>query len=146
MTPNNRLAVEHANDGCGCEMHRGTPTRRDLDAFPHPYAIADVLGFRVVEVPSLPAGAEQMTDGRTIWVAWAHDQRQRGSRLFRAIAAALLSAQGAPRSEAAAYELAAKLAVPPELMRRVGLDETIRRQAWATECLIRWWWNAAVVE
>jgi hypothetical protein len=49
--------------------------------------------------------------------------------------------QGASRSEADAWELAAELAMPERLVRRMGLEATIRSQTWATEFFIRWWWN-----
>ncbi len=76
-----------------------------------------------------------------LWIAWDHDQRVRGTRLFRAIAVTLLGQRGASQSEAAAYDLAGRLAAPPDLMVRLGIEETIRRQTWATEHFLRWWWS-----
>lgn len=109
--------------------------------FPDPVALAESAAMRVVDVPRLPGAADQMTDGLVILCAWHDDQRVRGTRIFRAIARTIIHADGVAATEAALTALTARLAAPPALMRRLGLDETIRQQPWATEGILIWWWE-----
>lgn len=111
------------------------------NGFPRPYELANALLLRVVDVPRLPIGCRQLTDGRTIWCAWDDDTRVRGTRLFEGIASAVIGAEQSTQSPAEVQTLAGRLAAPPLLMREVGLDQTIFLQPWATETFLRWWWG-----
>jgi hypothetical protein len=114
---------------------------RSMDGFPEPLELAEVLYFSVVSVAYLPGDAGYMTDGSTIWLQGA-SQRVCGTRLFLGISSAILGLDGQSRTPGGIWTMAARLAAPPLLMRSVGLDETVRRQTWATRSFLRAWWDA----
>jgi hypothetical protein len=108
--------------------------------FQSPTTIAASLGLRVVYLSSVPGGVPYLTDGRTVLALHDMDRRVRGTTAFIGVASAVLALQRADRTTAAVQALAARLAAPPVLMSQLGLDETIRRQEWATErFLLRCW-------
>lgn len=108
--------------------------------FPSPRHLAAVAGC-AIEAVALPAGHTHLTDGRTIWYAPHPDRRERGTRIFRGLASAILG-QGGGHSQHAGWYLAGRLAAPPLLVRRVGIDAAVELQTWATEEFLRAWWAA----
>jgi hypothetical protein len=100
------------------------------------------MSLRVREVPALPREIEQLTDGRTLWVATDADERVLGTRIFRGVANAVLGINGYVASEPWTDTLAGRLAAPPMLMMQVGLAEVVRRQRWATEQFLTWCWRS----
>jgi hypothetical protein len=109
-----------------------------MGRFPAPVELADEARICVVTM-ALPAPHTEITDGYTIWVAPHGDQREFGSRVFRALASAIIGPSSRSTSQVCA--LAAWLALPPDLVAMAGgLDAAIEEQAWATEGLLRYWW------
>ncbi|WP_438029131.1 hypothetical protein [Sorangium sp. So ce233] len=110
--------------------------------FQVPAKMAGLLGLKLEYLVAVPGGLPYLTDGRTVWVRHHPDQRVRGTTAFVAISSAVLALQRVERTRDAVVALAGRLAAPPALVMDLGLDETIRRQPWATERFLVWWWSS----
>jgi len=73
---------------------------------------------------------------------WANavDQRERGTRIFIGLAAALLADARGEHLITEAWRLAWHLAAPPVLVGRVGIDAAVGAQPWAKEDFLRVGW------
>lgn len=110
--------------------------------FQSPAVVGQAMGARVTYLHAMPGPVDYLTDGRVVWVRWDDDQRVRGTRAFRGIAAAVLGLQRSCCSEEGVQALAGRLAAPPPLVLRVGLDEAVQRQTWATERFLHEFWSS----
>lgn len=108
-----------------------------VQGFPSPVRLASAAGLDVVRVTALPSRCEVLTDGRTIWCVDDDERRALGTRLFLGLASAVLGPARCGKPDV--VHLAARLAAPPLLVLRHGVDETVVRQTWATESFLRAW-------
>jgi hypothetical protein len=110
--------------------------------FQSPAVVGQAMGASVSYLRAMPGPVDYLTDGRVVWVRWDDDQRVRGTRAFRGVAAAVLGLQRSCCSEDGVRALAGRLAAPPPLVLRLGLDEAVQRQPWATERFLREFWSS----
>ena len=108
--------------------------------FPNPFDIAKTAGIVLVATQLPQECPAEMTDGSTVYYRPHPDRRELGTRLFRGIAAAILERTRGPHTPADVSFLAARLAAPPHLVQRVGIDQAIERQRWMTDRFLRAWW------
>lgn len=110
--------------------------------FPSPIEVAEGNGLVLRATPLPDRCPPEMTDGLVIYYRWDADMRERGTRMFRGVAAALIERMRGEHVPADVSFLAARLAAPPLLLYRAGIEAALARQPWVTERFLRAWWAA----